>query len=114
MKSPPPETVARFADMLAAMGNESRLRVVQLLLTAHPEGMVAGEIQAELGIGASNLSHHLEKLKHEDLIGVKREGVFLRYTANAAQLEALLSFLLSECCARTKAVPSGKIVRLCT
>jgi DNA-binding transcriptional ArsR family regulator len=114
MKKPSTRDIARFADMLAAMGNESRLRVVQLLLTAHPEGRVAGEIQAELGIGASNLSHHLEKLKNEGLISVKREGVFLRYTANAAQLEALLSFLFSECCARTKTVPSGKIVRLCT
>ncbi|MGD0499510.1 MAG: metalloregulator ArsR/SmtB family transcription factor [Bryobacteraceae bacterium] len=114
MKRPAPRDVARFADMLAAMGNESRLRVVRLLLAAHPVGMVAGDIQGELGIGASNLSHHLEKLKNEGLVGVQREGVFLRYTANAVALEALLTFLLSECCARTKAVPSGKIIRLCT
>ena len=52
-KKPSAEQIARYADMLAAIGNESRLRITQLLLTAHPDVMVAGEIQNELGIGAS-------------------------------------------------------------
>jgi len=86
MRKPSPEVITRFADMLAAIGAEPRLRITQLLLTAHPEGMVAGEIQQELGISASNLSHHLDKLKNEGVINVKREGSFLRYTANAAGL----------------------------
>jgi DNA-binding transcriptional ArsR family regulator len=113
MKKATPEEIARFADMLAAIGTESRLRITQLLLTAHPDGMVAGEIQAELGVSASNLSHHLEKLKHEGVIDVKREGSFLRYTANADALQDLLTFLFSECCARTKAVRPDKIIQLC-
>jgi len=113
MKKPSPEDITRFADMLAAIGAESRLRITQLLLTAHPEGMFAGEIQAELGISASNLSHHLDKLKNEGVIGVKREGSFLRYTANTDALQDLLTFLFSECCARTKAVNSEKIIQLC-
>jgi len=58
-----PEQLIRYADMFAAMGTESRLRIMQLLLSAHPDGMVVGEIQDELDISASNLSHHLEKLK---------------------------------------------------
>jgi DNA-binding transcriptional ArsR family regulator len=94
------------------MGTESRLRITQLLLTAHPAGMVAGEIQAELGIGASNLSHHLEKLKHQRIVNVKREGSFLRYTVNTGALQDLLAFLFSECCARTKAVKPDRIIRL--
>src|SRR5205085_9378676 len=89
MKRPTAEEVTRFADMLAAIGTESRLRITQLLLQAHPDGMVAGEIQAELGVSASNLSHHLEKLKHESVIDVKREGSFLRYTANTQALQEL-------------------------
>src|SRR5579872_2311989 len=99
MKQPSPEVITRFADMLAAIGTEPRLRITQLLLTAHPEGLVAGEIQDELGISASNLSHHLEKLKNKDVITVKREGSFLRYTVDTGALQELLEFLFSECCA---------------
>ena len=113
MRKTTPEEIVRFADMLAAIGNESRLRITQLLLTAHPDGMVAGEIQAELGVSASNLSHHLEKLKHEAVIDVKREGSFLRYTANTEAIQQLLTFLFSECCARTKAIKPDKIIQLC-
>ena len=113
IKQPSPEDITRFADMLAAIGAEPRLRITQLLLTAHPEGMVAGEIQQELGISASNLSHHLDKLKNEGVINMKREGSFLRYTANTEGLQDLLTFLFSECCARTKAVRPDKIIQLC-
>ena len=87
------EQITRYADMFAAMGTDSRLRIVQLLLSAHPDGMVAGEIQAELGISSSNLSHHLDKLKNEQLVQVAREGTFLRYTANTEALQELLNFL---------------------
>lgn len=104
------EQVARFADMFAAMGTESRLRIMQLLLSAHPDGMVVGEIQGELAISASNLSHHLDKLKNEDLVTVKREGTFLRYAANTAALGELLGFLYAECCTRNKAVRPEKVV----
>lgn len=99
--------------MLSAIGTESRLRITRILLAAHPEGMVAGEIQAELGVSASNLSHHLEKLRHESVIKVQREGSFLRYTANADALQELLEFLFSECCARSKAIKPDKIIQLC-
>lgn len=104
----------RFADMFAAMGTESRLRIMQLLLTAHPDGLVVGEIQAELGVSGSNLSHHLEKLKNEGLVNVRREGTFLRYTANTDALQELLSFLYAECCTRNRAVRPDKILRVCT
>jgi ArsR family transcriptional regulator, arsenate/arsenite/antimonite-responsive transcriptional repressor len=104
---------ARFADMLAAMGAEPRLRIVRLLLTAHPQGLVVGDIQAELGIPASTLSHHLEKLKNEDLVKVKRESTFLRYTANTEILGELLSFLYAECCTRNKAIAPEQIGQSC-
>ena len=107
------EDIIRYADMFAAMGSESRLRILRSLLATHPDGMVVGEIQAELGISGSNLSHHLEKLKNEDLITVRREGTFLRYTANAAVLQELLTFLYAECCTRNKAIRPEKIVSIC-
>jgi DNA-binding transcriptional ArsR family regulator len=100
--------------MFTAMGTEARLRIMRLLLSAHPDGMVVGEIQTELGISPSNLSHHLEKLKNEDLIRVKREGTFLRCSANTETLQELLSFLYAECCTRNKAIKPERIVQICT
>ncbi len=107
------ERVARFADVFAALGTDSRLQILRLLLSAHPEGMVAGEIQTELSIPASTLSHHLDRLKAEGLATVRREGTFLRYAANTAVLEELLGFLFAECCSRTSAVDAQSVVRLC-
>ena len=104
------EQITRFADMLAAMGTEPRLRIMQLLLTAHPEGLVVGDIGSELDIPSSTLSHHLEKLKNENLVGVRREGTFLWYSANTEALQQLLGFLYAECCTRNKAVEPQKIV----
>jgi len=104
------EQIARFADMFSAMGTEPRLRIMRLLLAAHPEGMVVGEIGSELEIPSSTLSHHLEKLKNEDLVSVRREGTFLWYSANLDALEELLGFLYAECCTRNKAIEPKKIV----
>ncbi len=107
------ERVAKYADMFSAMGTEPRLRIMQLLLTAHPEGLVVGEIQEELDIPNSTLSHHLDKLRTEDLVAVKREGTFLRYTANTDALQELLQFLYAECCTRNKALKPQDIVQIC-
>src|SRR5213078_5417334 len=105
-------TVTRFADMFAALGAEPRLRIVRLLLSAHPDGLVVNEIQAETGVGGSTLSHHLEKLKNDELVTAEREKAFIRYRANAAALEELLGFLFAECCTRNKAVEPKKIAVL--
>jgi|SRR6476469_7974562 ArsR family transcriptional regulator, arsenate/arsenite/antimonite-responsive transcriptional repressor len=107
------ERVAKYADMFSAIGTEARLRIMQLLLTAHPEGLVVGEIQDELEIPNSTLSHHLDKLRNEDLVMVKREGTFLRYTANTEALQELLQFLYAECCTRNKALKPQDIVQIC-
>ncbi len=107
------EQVAKYADMLSAMGTEPRLRIMQLLLSAHPDGLVVGDIQSELDIPNSTLSHHLEKLKNEELVNVRRESTFLRYTANTEALQDLLQFLYAECCTRNKAVKPQNIVQLC-
>ena len=99
--------------MMSAMGTEPRLRIMRLLLSAHPDGLVVGEIGEELDIPGSTLSHHLEKLKNEDLVVVRREGTFLRYSANADALKELLAFLYAECCSRSRAVEPAAITRLC-
>ena len=110
MPKPPLENVARYADMLAAMGTEPRLRIMRLLLSAHPNGMVVGDIGSELEITPSTLSHHLDKLKNEDLVSVRREGTYLWYSANTKGLEDLLGFLYAECCTRNKAIEPQRIM----
>ena len=105
--------IVRYADMFAALGTEARLQILRLLLSAHPDGLVVGEIQEETGMPGSTLSHHLEKLKNEELVSVEREGTFLRYRANTQALEQLLGFLYAECCTRNKAIAPKRIVALC-
>jgi len=107
------EQVTRYADMFSAMGTEPRLRIMQLLLSAHPDGLVVSEIQEELDIPNSTLSHHLDKLKNEDLVRVTRESTFLRYTVNTEALQELLKFLYAECCTRNKAVKPKDVVQIC-
>ncbi len=107
------EQVARYAGQFSAMGTEPRLRIMQLLLSAHPDGLIVGEIQSELGIPNSTLSHHLDKLKNEGLVKASRESTFLRYSANTETLQELLGFLYAECCTRNKAIKGSAIVRLC-
>lgn len=107
------EGIARYADMFSAMGTESRLRIMRLLLAAHPGGMIAGDIGSELDIPASTLSHHLDKLKNEDLVKVRRESTCLWYSANAEALQELLGFLYAECCTRNKAVEPQSVTQCC-
>jgi ArsR family transcriptional regulator, arsenate/arsenite/antimonite-responsive transcriptional repressor len=107
------ERIAKYADMFSAMGTEPRLRIMQLLLTAHPKGLVVSEIQEELEIPNSTLSHHLDKLRTEGLVEVQREGTFLRYTADTAALQELLQFLYAECCTRNQALKPHDIIQIC-
>jgi DNA-binding transcriptional ArsR family regulator len=113
LRKPTPEQVTRYADMFSAMGTEPRLRIMRALLSAHPEGLVVSEIQEELDIPNSTLSHHLEKLKNEELVNVQRESTFLRYTANTEVLQELLRFLYAECCTRNKALKPEEIIQVC-
>jgi ArsR family transcriptional regulator, arsenate/arsenite/antimonite-responsive transcriptional repressor len=106
------ELITKFADRLAALGAEPRLRIMRLLLSAHPEGMIVGDVGSELNIPSSTLSHHLEKLKNEDLVNVQREGTFLWYSANTEALQELLGFLYAECCTRNKAIKPEQIVMI--
>ncbi len=105
--------VVRYADMFSAMGTEPRLRIMRLLLAAHPQGMIAGDIGTELDVPPSTLSHHLDKLKNEELVKVRRESTFLWYSANTDGLQELLGFLYAECCTRNKTIEPQAIIRLC-
>jgi ArsR family transcriptional regulator, arsenate/arsenite/antimonite-responsive transcriptional repressor len=112
MSKPTEGQVAKYADMFSALGTEARLQIVRLLLSAHPEGLIVGDIQEELEIPNSTLSHHLEKLKTEGLVNVQRESTFLRYTANTEGLQELLRFLYAECCTRNKALKPREVLQV--
>ncbi len=102
--------VALHARQFAALGAEPRLRILRLLLAAHPTGLVAGDIQTELEIPASTLSHHLEKLRAEGLVTPRREGPFLWYRASTGGLGELVRFLYAECCTRNRAIEPQSIL----
>ena len=104
--------MAKYAGMLSVMGTGPRLRIMQLLLSAHPEGLVVGDIHEQSDIPNSTLSYHLEKLKSKELVNVHREGTFLRYSANIEALSELLRFLFAECCFRNRVLTPEQIVRL--
>ena len=112
MKKADPALVTRSASRFSALGAEPRLQILRLLLAAHPEGMVAGEVQEEMGIPASTLSHHLEKLKQVGLVKVRREGTFLWYAADTDALREVLTFLYEECCTRSRAVAPEAVVQI--
>ncbi|HEY7213631.1 MAG TPA: metalloregulator ArsR/SmtB family transcription factor [Thermoanaerobaculia bacterium] len=96
--------VRRHASRFGALGHEVRLEIVRRLLKSHPRGMVAGEIQQDLNIPPSTLSHHLDALLKEKLIEQHREGRFLRYRADVEVLHEILEFLYAECCTVNEAV----------
>lgn len=103
------DQTGHFAAMLAAMGTAPRLGIVRLLLAAHPEGMTAGDIAGELGIGNSTLSHHLDRLRTQGLVEVRRAGTFLHYTADTRALQNLLGFLYAECCTRNRVIEPATV-----
>ena len=107
-----PLLVTRSADRFSALGAEPRLQILRSLLASHPSGMIAGDIQDELDIPASTLSHHLEKLKQVGLVTVRREGTFLWYTADTRSLGEVLNFLYEQCCTRSKAVPRETVIQI--
>ena len=112
MPKPEPALVHRTAQRFSALGAEPRLHILRLLLGAHPQGIVAGEVQEELGIPASTLSHHLEKLRQVGLITVRREGTYLWYSADTEALSEIMNFLYEECCTRNRAVSPETLVQI--
>lgn len=106
------DDVDRYAEMFTAIGTGPRLRIMRLLLSAHPEGLVVGEIQNETGIAGSTLSHHLDKLRNQGLISVRREGTFLWYSVRIDSLRELLGFLYAECCTRNRVIEPGALINI--
>ena len=85
--------------VLESLASGVRLDVFRLLVRQGPEGLVAGEIAAELELPPTNLSFHLKALTQAGLLTVVQEGRYQRYRANIALMTELIAYLTAECCA---------------
>jgi ArsR family transcriptional regulator, arsenate/arsenite/antimonite-responsive transcriptional repressor len=91
-------TLEETADCLAALGNPTRLEVFRLLVKAGEGGLPVGAVQAELGVPASTLSHHLRHLVTVGLVLQERVGASLICRANYPSMQGVIDFLMLECC----------------
>ncbi len=92
--------------LLSALAQETRLSIYRLLVQAGPEGVAVGRIGEQLGVANATLSFHLKELAHADLVRTRQEGRFIYYSANYAQMNALLGFMTENCCRGTACAPS--------
>lgn len=93
---------------LAALAQESRLRVYRLLVTAGHAGMPAGQIAEELAITPNTLSFHLSHLKNAGLVAVRRDGRSLIYSAEYGRARAVVDYLTENCCSRQPCCKPGE------
>lgn len=82
----------------AALSQPSRVEVIRLLINAGPEGMLAGEIAARLGVRQNTMSANLSVLLRAGLARNAREGRAIRYFADLDGLKAIIGFLMEDCC----------------
>lgn len=98
----------------AALGHPARLGIVRLLLAAHPDGLCVSDVQEELDIPGSTLTHHLDTLKSVGLITMERQGRHLIYRASTGDLASLVQFLFQECCTRSGAISAQECLPVCS
>jgi ArsR family transcriptional regulator, arsenate/arsenite/antimonite-responsive transcriptional repressor len=84
---------------LAALAQETRLRIYRLLVEAGPTGLAVGEIGASVKVAPATLSFHLKELFHAGLVAMRQEGRFIYYSANYDRMNRLLGYLTENCCA---------------
>jgi DNA-binding transcriptional ArsR family regulator len=93
-----PTKLERHADQLAALGNSVRLSILRHVVQGDPRGTVVGELQKQLGIPWSTLSHHIERLSAIGLLRARPEGKFIFYRADYEALRILTDYLWEDCC----------------
>jgi DNA-binding transcriptional ArsR family regulator len=86
---------------LSALAQETRLDIFRLLVEAGPGGFPAGRVAEALGVPAATLSFHLKELRTAGLIGCRKNGRSLIYSADFAAIDGLLGYLMENCCTRT-------------
>ncbi len=96
------------AEILAALGHETRLSIFRLLVEAGPEGMNASAIGEKLALAPATLSFHLAHLNRVGLVKGNQAGRFIYYSADYSAMDELLSFLTSNCCQGKECLPKTK------
>jgi DNA-binding transcriptional ArsR family regulator len=97
-------------DALAALAQETRLKVYRLLVQAGPQGLAAGRIGEALGLPPATLSFHLSGLSRAGLAKSRQDGRFVIYAADFERMNALVAYLTENCCAGQSCAPSAKPV----
>ncbi len=90
--------ISEASNALESLGNETRLGIFRTLVRAGPNGLPVGKLQQRLDIPGSTLSHHISHLVNCNLLAQRREGRVLRCTVNYAKMDALMGYLVKECC----------------
>ena len=91
---------------LGALAQETRLAIFRLLVEAGPTGLAVGEIGASVKAAPATLSFHLKELANAGLLASRQDGRYIYYSANYAQMNALIGFLTDNCCARDGCRPA--------
>ena len=91
--------IEEAAKQLEALGNPTRLQLYRTLVRAGHGGLPVNQVQERLGIPASTLSHHLQRLIRNGLVTQERQGTVLICRANYPAMRKLIGFLADECCA---------------
>ncbi len=94
--------IERHAEQLSALGHPVRLQVLRFVVQHGDQGASAGDIQAEVGLAASTLSHHLKRLVDAGLLATRAEGTYHFYAADFGALRAVTDYLWEDCCKRGK------------
>ena len=97
-----PSKLDRHAEQLAALGHPVRLAILRYVVQGGAEGASAGDIQAQVDVPASTLSHHLKRLVDAGLMATRGEGTFHFYSADFTALRALTDYVWEDCCKRGK------------
>jgi DNA-binding transcriptional ArsR family regulator len=94
-------------EALAALAQESRLKIYRLLVEAGPEGLAAGSIGERLDLPPATLSFHLSGLSRAGLAKSRQEGRFVIYSADFQNMDALVGYLTENCCGGKSCAPSA-------
>lgn len=95
------------AELLAALGHETRLSIFRLLVEAGPDGLNASAIGDQLGLAPATLSFHLAHLSRVGLIAGARESRFIHYSTRYEVMDELIAYLTDNCCQGTACLPSS-------
>jgi DNA-binding transcriptional ArsR family regulator len=94
------EALSQHAEQLAALGHPVRLFVLRLVVQGEERGTAAGELQSQVDVPASTLSHHLKRLVDAGLLVARHEGTYHYYAADYRSLRKLTDYLWEDCCKR--------------